>query len=99
MLVWEWGWCKSGNGAGASLEMRLVLVCFLSLRVLHCKAEFLSSGLQVGQSQDRDNLCLSPADKEVVVLHRDVDDKEVVRHEACADVTDVAKRNSSSHFD
>ena len=53
----------------------------------------------MGQSQDRDNLCFSPAHKEVVVLHRDMDDKEVVRHEACADVADVAKWDSSSHFD
>ena len=72
--------------------------CF-NLRILHCKAEFVTSGPQMRSSQDRDNLCFPSTHKEVVVLQRHMNNEEVVRHEACADVANVGEGDSPPYFD
>lgn len=48
------------------------------IHVLHGNREFLACGFREGLSQDGDDLGLPAANKEIVILQRNVNDKEVI---------------------
>ena len=48
------------------------------IHVLHSDREFLAGGLLKGLPEHRNDFSLSSADKEIVILQRNVDNEEII---------------------
>ena len=57
---------------------QLHLVLKFIIHVLHGDREFLAGGFGEGLSEDGDDLSLTATDKQVVVLKRNMNNKEVI---------------------